>query len=102
MTDNQTIAPPQLSRLAPLTGSERVRRTRDRKGKDILLVGIELLPTERDKLIRLGFLHKAHRSNRVEVRDAIYMFLEKFLDPPPPSRTEWPLGEWRSNGSVDK
>jgi hypothetical protein len=95
MTDNQTIAPPQLSRLAPLTGSERVRRTRQRKCKDIVLVTIEILPSERDKLILLGLLDKAYRNNKIEVRDALITFLETRLDPPP----AWPLGEWHSNGA---
>jgi hypothetical protein len=95
MTDNQTIAPPQLSRLVPLTGSERVRRTRARMAKDIMFLGIEVMPSERTKLIRLGLLDNAHRNNKVEVRDAIYAFFEKNLDPPP----AWPLGEWKSQGS---
>jgi hypothetical protein len=94
MTDNQITAP----HTAPLTGSERVRLFRKRKAKDNLLVEIELLPTERDALIRLGLLHKSHRSNRTAVRDALYQFLETRLDPPQPRPVEWPLGEWRSNG----
>jgi hypothetical protein len=89
--DSQTT---QLSPLAPLTGSERVRRTRERKGKDILLVAIEVLATERDRLIRLGLLHKSRRSDKIAVRDALYLFFEKHLDPPQP----WPLGEWNSKG----
>jgi hypothetical protein len=92
----------QTTQLVPLTGSERVRLFRKRKAKDNLLVEIELLPTERDRLIRLGFLNQAHRNDKVEVRDALEQFLEARLEPPPPARTEWPLGEWRSNGSVDK
>jgi hypothetical protein len=94
MTDSQITAPHN----APLTGSERVRLFRKRKAKDNLLVEIELLPTERDALIRLKLLHKSHRSNKAAVKEAIYAFLERHLDPPSP----WPLGEWRSsNGSVD-
>jgi hypothetical protein len=38
----------QTTQLAPLTGSERVRRTRERKCKDIVFLSIEILPTERD------------------------------------------------------
>jgi hypothetical protein len=95
MTDNQTIAPPQPSRRVPLTGSERVQLFRKRKAKDNLLVEIELLPTERDSLIRRGFLSNAARNDKVAVRDAIYAFFEKHLDPPP----AWPLGSWESNGS---
>jgi hypothetical protein len=88
MTDSQT------TQLAPLTGSERVRRTRERKCKDVVLVAIEILPGERDKLIRMGLLGKAHRNDKIEVRDALIAFLETRLDPPP----AWPLGSWSSNG----
>jgi hypothetical protein len=48
MTDPQTV----VVHPAPLTGSERVRRTRERKRKDIVFLGIEILPTERNALIR--------------------------------------------------
>jgi hypothetical protein len=85
----------QTTQLAPLTGSERVRRTRERKCKDIVFLSIEILPTERDALIRRGFLDKAHRDKKIEVRDALIAFLEGHLDPPP----AWPLGEWKSQGS---
>jgi hypothetical protein len=91
MTDNQTTQQP-----APkMTGSERVQLFRKRKAKDNLLVEIELLPTERDKLIRMGLLSVADRNNKIEVRDALYAFLEKCLDPP----QAWPLGSWQSNGA---
>jgi hypothetical protein len=94
MTDNQTTQQP-----APkMTGGERVRLFRNRKAKDILLVEIQLLPTERDRLIKLGFLHKSRRSDKKAVVDALYAFLEARLDPPPPPVTEWALGEWKSNG----
>jgi hypothetical protein len=93
MTDNQTIAPP--SRRVPLTGSQRVRLTRVRKGKGLVLVGIEVRLSERDKLIRMGLLDNGARNDKDAVRDAIYAFLEKHLDPAP----AWPLGEWKSQGS---
>jgi hypothetical protein len=72
---------------APLTGSQRVALSRRRKRKDIVLVGIEILPTERDALIRMGLLNKVARNDRKAVREALYEFLEKHLDPetPPPS-----------------
>jgi hypothetical protein len=92
MTDNQ----PTQQQLRPLTGSERVKLFRKRRAKDNLLVELELLPTERDSLIRVGLLHKSHRSNKTAVKEALYLFLEKHLDPPPPARTEWALGEWKS------
>jgi hypothetical protein len=97
MTDSHTTQQP-----APkMTGAERVQRFRRRKAKDMLLVEIELYPTERDKLIKLGLLHKSRRSDKGAVRDALEQFLETRLDPPPPSRTEWALGEWKSNGGYN-
>jgi hypothetical protein len=50
---------------------------------------IEVRPTERDKLIQLALLNKARRNDKIAVRDAIYAFLERHLDPPP----AWPLGD---------
>jgi hypothetical protein len=67
-------------KLPPLTGTERVQRTRDRKRKGIIFLGIELRPTERDALIRIGLLSKADRSNKIAVRDAVYAYFEKYLD----------------------
>jgi hypothetical protein len=93
MIDSQITAP----LLAPMSGSERVRRTRERQGKDILLISVEVLPNERDKLIKLGLLHKSKRGSKVEVRDAIYAFLDKNLDPPP----VWPVGSWTSGNGAN-
>ena len=77
MTDPQAVA----AIPAPLTGSERVRRAIERKRNDIVFVGIEVLPTERNALIRMGFLNKADRNNKEAVRDALYAYFEKYLDP---------------------
>jgi hypothetical protein len=76
MTDQQTVA----VKLPPLTGNERVRRTRDRKHKGIIFLGIEIRPTERDALIRIGFLNEAERNSKTAVRDALYSFFEMYLD----------------------
>ena len=83
MTDPQTVA----ANPAPLTGSERVRRTRERRRKDIVFLGIEILPTERDALIRIGLLDKADRNHKKAVQKALYRFFESHLDPetPPPT-----------------
>jgi hypothetical protein len=69
-----------------LTASQRVALSRKRKRKDIVFVGIEILPTERDALIRMGLLNKAERNDKIAVRDALYAYFEKYLDPetPPP------------------
>jgi hypothetical protein len=81
MTDPQTVA----VNILPLTASARVRRTRDRKRKGITFLGIELRPTERDALIRMGLLNKADRNSKTAVRNALYAYFEKFLDPETPS-----------------
>jgi len=60
---------------APLTGSQRVALSRRRKRKDIVFVGIEILPTERDALIRIGLLNRVARNDKVAVRDAIMPIL---------------------------
>jgi hypothetical protein len=80
MTDPQTA----VANAAPLTGSQRVRRTRERKRKDIVFLGIEILPTERNALIRIGLLDKADRNNKKAVRNALYAFFERYLDPEMP------------------
>jgi hypothetical protein len=86
MTDPQTL----VANPAPLTGSQRVAVSRRRKRKDIVFIGIEVLPAERDALIRMGLLNKVARNDKAAVRDALYVFLESHLDPgtpPPPERT---------------
>jgi hypothetical protein len=77
MTDPQTV----VATPAPLTGSQRVALSRRRKREDIVFVGMEILPTERDALIRSGFLNKDGRNNKIAVRDALYAFFESRLDP---------------------
>ena len=83
MSDPQTV----VAKPVPLTGSQRVKLARQRKRKDIVFIGIEILPTERDALIRMGLLNKATRNDKGAVRDALYAFFERCLDPEPlPSR----------------
>jgi hypothetical protein len=85
MTDPQTVA----ARPAPLTASQRAALSRRRKRKGIVFLGIELLPTERDALIRIGLLNKVARNDKKAVREALYAFFERHLDPetPPPLLT---------------
>jgi hypothetical protein len=47
----------------------------------------EVLPSERDALIRMGLLNKVARNDKKAVREALYELFEKHLDPetPPPS-----------------
>jgi hypothetical protein len=85
MTDQQTV----VANPAPLTGSQRVALSRQRKRKDIVFIGIEVLPTERDALIRMGLLSKVARNDKTAVRDALYAFFESHLDPETPPPPEW-------------
>jgi hypothetical protein len=77
MTDQQTVA----VKIPPLTGTERVRLARQRQRNGIIFLGIEIRPTERDALIRMGLLNKVDRNSKTAVRDALYAYFEKFLDP---------------------
>ena len=83
MTGMQTV----FAKPVPLTGSQRVKLSRRRKRDGIVFVGIEVLPTQRDALVRLGFLKKIARNDKAAVRDALYAYFEKYLDPdtPPPT-----------------
>ena len=83
MTDQQTVA----VTIPPLTGLERVQRTRQRKQQDIVFVGVEIRPSERDALIRMGLLNKADRNSKTAVRDALYAYFEMCLDVETPSGT---------------
>jgi len=85
MTDQQTV----VANPAPLTASQRVALSRQRKRKDIVFVGIDLLPAERDALIRIGLLNKADRNSKTAVRDALYAYFEKYLDPETQPASEW-------------
>jgi hypothetical protein len=83
MTGPQTV----VAKPVPLKGSQRVALSRRRKRKDIVFVGIEVLPTERDALIRMGLLNKVARNDKAAVRDALYAYFEKYLDPETPLLT---------------
>jgi hypothetical protein len=85
MTDVQSNV--VAAKPAPLTGSQRVALSRKRKRKDIVFLGIEVLPNERDALIRTGLLSNVARNDKAAVREALYAFFEKHLDPatPPPA-----------------
>jgi hypothetical protein len=58
-----------------------VLRVQESESDRIVFVGIEVLPTERDALIRMGFLNKLARNDRSAVRDALYAFFEWYLEP---------------------
>jgi hypothetical protein len=81
MTDQQTAA----VKIPPLTGTERVHRTRERKRKGIMYLSLEIRPSERDALIRIGLLSKADLDDKLAVRHALYAYFEKYLDVETPS-----------------
>jgi hypothetical protein len=54
-----------------MTGSERVWRARKRKRQDIIFLGIEVLPSDRDALIQIGLLDRADRNSKNAVRKAL-------------------------------
>jgi hypothetical protein len=85
MTNPQIV----VANPAPLTGSQRVALSRKRKRKDIVFLGIEVLPTERDALVRMGLLNKVARNDKKAVRDALYAYFERYLDPETPSNAIW-------------
>ena len=85
MTDPQAA----VANPAPLTGSQRVALSRRRKRKDIVFVGIEVLPTERNALIRIGLLDNADRNSKNAIREALYRFFESYLNPEIPPPPEW-------------
>jgi hypothetical protein len=78
VTDMQSNA---VAAKRALTGSQRVALSRRRRRKEIVFLGIEILPTERDALIRMGLLNKVARNHKKAVREALYAFLEGHLDP---------------------
>lgn len=89
MTDVQSNA--LTAKPAPLTASERVRRTRERRRKgsdrvrlarkrkrdDIVYLGIEISPTERDKLVHFGLLDKADRNDKDAISKAVHTLFDK-------------------------
>jgi len=66
-----TSIQPAVTKPPPMTGSERVRRTRDRRRKGITFCNIELLPEQRDGLIRNGLLKAADRDNKRAIVKAL-------------------------------
>jgi hypothetical protein len=77
--DCEIAAPSPHNRPPPLTGNERVQRTRERKRQDIIYLGIEVLSAERDALIRIGLLDQASRDNKKAIRKALYQLFETYL-----------------------
>jgi hypothetical protein len=75
----QDAATPNIERLPPLAGTERMRRHRDRRKRQLRCLTIELREAEIDELIRRGRLDPNHRANQVAIRQAMHGFLDQFL-----------------------
>jgi hypothetical protein len=75
------------ARAAPFAVAANVQLVLAHRGKDIVFLGIEVLPTGRDALIRIGLLNKADCNSKIAVRDALYAYFEKYFYPetPPPT-----------------
>ena len=70
-------APKELSRSA---SAARMLRHRERRRKGLRFLGIELREREIEALIRRGRLHPDHRANSAAVRQALYGFLDQYLE----------------------
>jgi hypothetical protein len=72
MTDPQTV----VANPAPLTGSERMRRHRQRRRDGMRCLTIELRETEIEMLVRQGLLPTEMRNDPQAVSRALYRFLD--------------------------
>jgi hypothetical protein len=59
--------------------AERMRRHRERRGKGLRCLTIELREAEVDTLIRRGRLSAGDRANLTAVQNALYQFLDDHL-----------------------
>ncbi|MGH7037357.1 MAG: hypothetical protein ACREE4_23640 [Stellaceae bacterium] len=64
--------------LPPLTGAERMRRTRERKRRGLLRVSVELFARERRALVRAGELTEERLDDARAVQEALYRLLQRF------------------------
>jgi hypothetical protein len=58
-----------------------MRRLRERRRDGLRCLNIELRATEIDELITRGFLPPDVRNEQAAVRDALYAFLDRTLNP---------------------
>lgn len=67
--------------VANSPGAERMRRHRERRRDGLRCLNIELRATEIDELITRGFLAPDSRNEQAAVRNALYAFLDRTLNP---------------------
>jgi hypothetical protein len=79
MTDDAAIPAALPSGVRALTGTERMRRHRERRLKRMRCLMIELREAEIDVFIRRGQLNPDHRANAHAVRQALYGFFDQYL-----------------------
>ena len=78
----QTInAPPTatVAKLAPMSGAERMRRSRERRRRGLRCLIIVLRASEVEELMRHGWLLRADRDDPVAVRNALHAFLHDWF-----------------------
>jgi hypothetical protein len=83
MTDSapatQAATAPSSVKLAPLSPAERMRRTRERRKKELFCLTIELRKSEVDALIRAGRLKPEDRASDAAIKNAVYSVLEHWV-----------------------
>ena len=78
---------PGTAKLSPATkelprssSAVRMLRHRERRRRGMRFLGIELREREIEALIRRGRLHPDHRANPAALRQALYGFLDQYLE----------------------
>ena len=79
MAPNHMTTIPPTTEPAPSAAAERMRLHRERRGKGLRCLTIELHETEIDALIREGLLKSETRNDPSAVSDALYAFLDGTL-----------------------
>ena len=74
-------APPtaRAPKLAPMSGAERMRRSRERRRMGLRFLTIELRRSEVEGLIRYGWVARADRDDPVALRKGLYACLHNWL-----------------------
>ena len=67
----------------PSLAAERMRRHRQRRRNGLRCVTVELRATEIETLIRKGLLRWETRNDRSAIKNALYDFFDRTLNPVP-------------------
>ena len=71
---------PATKELPRSSSAARMLRHRERRRRGMRFLGIELREREIEALIRRGRLHPDHRANPAALRQALYGFLDQYLE----------------------